>query len=163
MLVDTLILCKFIVFLFLEQLHTPPVLPPHLKQRMRDLPQRADPHRLHQHLEQIAPPMDVAHGIDALSRRNRRRRRVRAAGENPEALEVAGRSVALYQWLALATEALLVGAGGAYLALALSSGFAENMVAGRGFIALAIVVFGRWTMRKPSPMASPLIFSSAAR
>jgi simple sugar transport system permease protein len=70
--------------------------------------------------------------------------RLRACGENPEALHAAGASVARHRWLALLIEALLVGLGGAYLALALSSGFAENMTAGRGFIALSVVIFGRW-------------------
>ena len=70
--------------------------------------------------------------------------RLRASGENPDALRAAGASVAKHRWLALAIEALLVGTGGAYLALALSSGFAENMTAGRGFIALSVVIFGRW-------------------
>ena len=69
--------------------------------------------------------------------------RLRASGENPEAV----RHVHAYRWFALAIEALLVGIGGAYLSLALSSGFAENMTAGRGFIALSIVIFGRWKVR----------------
>jgi general nucleoside transport system permease protein len=69
--------------------------------------------------------------------------RLRASGENPEAVVHAQR----YRWSALAIEALLAGTGGAYLSLALSSGFAENMTAGRGFIALSIVIFGRWKVR----------------
>jgi general nucleoside transport system permease protein len=69
--------------------------------------------------------------------------RLRASGENPEAVH----HVRRYRWSALAIEALLVGMGGAYLSLALSSGFAENMTAGRGFIALSIVIFGRWKVR----------------
>jgi simple sugar transport system permease protein len=69
--------------------------------------------------------------------------RLRAAGENPEAVQ----HVHAYRWSALAIEALLAGAGGAFLSLALSSGFAENMTAGRGFIALSIVIFGRWKVR----------------
>ena len=73
--------------------------------------------------------------------------RLRACGENPEAVTAAGASVHAYRWLALAIEALLAGVGGADLALALSSGFAENMVSGRGFIALAIVIFGRWKFK----------------
>ena len=69
--------------------------------------------------------------------------RLRASGENPDAVRHAQR----YRWSALAIEALLTGMGGAYLSLALSSGFAENMTAGRGFIALSIVIFGRWKVR----------------
>jgi ABC-type uncharacterized transport system permease subunit len=70
--------------------------------------------------------------------------RLRACGENPAAVTASGASVALHRWLALAAEMVLAGIAGAYLSLALSNGFAENMVAGRGFIALAIVIFGRW-------------------
>lgn len=69
--------------------------------------------------------------------------RLRASGENPEAV----RHARAYRWSALAIEAVLAGMGGAYLSLALSSGFAENMTAGRGFIALSIVIFGRWKVR----------------
>jgi ABC-type uncharacterized transport system permease subunit len=70
--------------------------------------------------------------------------RLRACGENPEAV---GRAVPTLRWSALAIESILVGVAGAHLALALSSGFAENMTAGRGFIALSIVIFGRWKFR----------------
>src|SRR5215212_5720415 len=73
--------------------------------------------------------------------------RLRACGEHPEALLATGRSVRMHRWIALAIEALLVGLAGTYLSLALSSGFAENMTAGRGFIALSIVIFGRWKVR----------------
>jgi general nucleoside transport system permease protein len=73
--------------------------------------------------------------------------RLRACGENPEAVTAAGASVDVHRWIALGIEALLAGIGGADLALALSSGFAENMVSGRGFIALAIVIFGRWKFK----------------
>jgi len=51
------------------------------------------------------------------------------------------------RWIALAIESVLTGIAGAYLALALSSGFAENMTSGRGFIALSIVIFGRWKLK----------------
>ncbi len=70
--------------------------------------------------------------------------RLRACGENPDAV---GRAVPRYRWAALAIESILVGIAGAHLALALSSGFAENMTAGRGFIALSIVIFGRWKIK----------------
>ena len=69
--------------------------------------------------------------------------RLRACGENPEAVP----SVRAHRWTALAIESTLTGIAGAHLALMLSSGFAENMVAGRGFIALSIVIFGRWKFK----------------
>ena len=83
--------------------------------------------------------------------------RLRAAGENPEVL---GTRVALHRALALAIEAVLTGIAGAYLALALSSGFAENMTAGRGFIALSIVIFGRWKLK--GALLGTAIFGLAA-
>ena len=70
--------------------------------------------------------------------------RLRACGENPEAV---ARWVRVCRWSALGIESILVGMAGSYLALALSSGFAENMTAGRGFIALSIVIFGRWKIK----------------
>ncbi|HEV7240270.1 MAG TPA: ABC transporter permease [Thermoanaerobaculia bacterium] len=70
--------------------------------------------------------------------------RLRACGENPD---VIAPHVARHRAAALAIEALLAGTAGAYLTLALSSGFAENMTAGRGFIALSIVIFGRWKLK----------------
>jgi simple sugar transport system permease protein len=73
--------------------------------------------------------------------------RLRACGENPEAVQSTGASVTKHRWAALAIEGVLCGVAGAYLALDLSSGFAENMTAGRGFIALAIVIFGRWKLK----------------
>jgi len=73
--------------------------------------------------------------------------RLRACGENPEAVAAAGASVRAHRWIALAIESVVTGVAGAYLALALSSGFAENMVAGRGYIALSIVIFGRWQLK----------------
>ncbi len=73
--------------------------------------------------------------------------RLRACGELPAAVTANGASVAMHRWSALAIESVLTGIAGAYLSLALSSGFAENMVAGRGFIALSIVIFGRWKLK----------------
>ena len=69
--------------------------------------------------------------------------RLRACGENPQAVP----SVRMHRWTALMIESALTGIAGAHLALLLSSGFAENMVAGRGFIALSIVIFGRWKFK----------------
>lgn len=86
--------------------------------------------------------------------------RVRAAGENPDAMRATGWSPARYRWIALAIEALLAGLAGAHLALALSNGFAENMTAGRGFIALSVVIFGRWSVR--GAVAGTALFGIAA-
>ncbi|HEX2122255.1 MAG TPA: ABC transporter permease, partial [Thermoanaerobaculia bacterium] len=83
--------------------------------------------------------------------------RLRACGEHPEA---AGAPVPRFRWIALAIEALLVGLAGAHLSLALSSGFAENMTAGRGFIALSIVIFGRWKLK--GALLGTAIFGLAA-
>ena len=86
--------------------------------------------------------------------------RIRAAGENPEAMRAARWSPARYRWIALAIEAALVGLAGAHLALALSNGFSENMTAGRGFIALSVVIFGRWSVR--GSVAGTALFGIAA-
>lgn len=86
--------------------------------------------------------------------------RLRACGENPEAVIAAGRSVRGHRGAALAIEALLAGAAGAYLSLGLSSGFAENLTSGRGFIALSIVIFGRWKFK--GAIVGTMIFGLAA-
>jgi len=83
--------------------------------------------------------------------------RLRACGENPD---VIGARVAFHRATALAIEAVLAGMAGAYLSLALSSGFAENMTAGRGFIALSIVIFGRWKLK--GALLGTAIFGIAA-
>lgn len=83
--------------------------------------------------------------------------RLRASGENPEAVAA---HVKRHRVAALAIEALLAGLAGGYLSLALSSGFAENMTAGRGFIALAIVIFGRWKIK--GALLGTAIFGLAA-
>lgn len=86
--------------------------------------------------------------------------RLRACGENAEAVRAAGHSVTTHRWMALAIEAVLAGLAGGYLALALASGFAENMTAGRGFIALSIVIFGRWKLK--GALVGTAIFGLAA-
>ncbi|HYH08375.1 MAG TPA: ABC transporter permease [Thermoanaerobaculia bacterium] len=83
--------------------------------------------------------------------------RLRACGENPEAV---ASHVTSHRAIALALEAILAGLAGAYLALAISSGFAENMTAGRGFIALSIVIFGRWKFK--GALIGTTIFGLAA-
>jgi simple sugar transport system permease protein len=70
---------------------------------------------------------------------------IRSVGEHPKATATAGLSVIGLRYGAVAFGGLLAGIGGAYLSVAYANQFVENMVAGRGFIALAIVVFGRWS------------------
>jgi ABC-type uncharacterized transport system permease subunit len=70
---------------------------------------------------------------------------IRAVGEYPQAVDVAGSSVALYRYCAVLIGGVLAGLGGAFLTLAHANQFVENMTSGRGFIALAIVVFARWS------------------
>jgi simple sugar transport system permease protein len=70
--------------------------------------------------------------------------RVHAAGENPVALLNQGVDVHRVRVLAIVQGALIAGVGGACLSLALSSGYARDMSAGRGFIALAALIFGGW-------------------
>jgi len=69
--------------------------------------------------------------------------RVRAAGEKPEAALSLGVPVARVRWAAVALSGALAGMGGVYLALDQHQ-FTDEMTAGRGFIALAAVIFGRW-------------------
>jgi len=69
---------------------------------------------------------------------------IRAVGEAPEAADALGVSVARVRFGACLAMGALAGAAGASLTLAQSDTFIEGMTAGRGFIALAIVIFGRW-------------------
>ncbi|MCB5364882.1 ABC transporter permease [Pusillimonas sp. CC-YST705] len=69
---------------------------------------------------------------------------LRAAGENPQAADAAGVSVNRYRLMAVLFGGAMAGLGGAFLVLAQVNAFVEGMVAGRGFIAIACVVFGGW-------------------
>jgi len=68
----------------------------------------------------------------------------RAAGEYPPALEAGGQSVRRIRWQASLIAAAFAGVAGAYLAVGVAGSFAEGMTSGRGFVAIAMVTFGRW-------------------
>jgi general nucleoside transport system permease protein len=69
---------------------------------------------------------------------------VRAAGEYPDAVEAAGLSVHRLRMQAVTLGGMFAGLGGAYLTLVFTPAFAENMTQGKGFVAIAMVTFGRW-------------------
>lgn len=70
--------------------------------------------------------------------------RLRAVGENPHMVDAAGISVLRLRYTALTLNGLLCGLAGSYLVLAQNASFSPNMTAGRGFMALAALIFGRW-------------------
>jgi general nucleoside transport system permease protein len=82
--------------------------------------------------------------------------RLRSAGENPLAAETAGLSPVRIRYLGVFVSGTLAAAGGAYLSIGFVHSFSQNMTAGRGFIALAALIFGRW--RPGGALAATLLF-----
>jgi ABC-type uncharacterized transport system permease subunit len=94
-----------------------------------------------------------------LIRRTRYGLRVRAAGERPEAADALGLGVYALRWQALIVSGVLTGLAGAFLTLAYANTFVENISAGRGFVALAVVILGQrnsWGLA-----AASLLFGAA--
>jgi general nucleoside transport system permease protein len=85
--------------------------------------------------------------------------RLRAVGENPHAVDTAGISVARLRYQAMLASGALCGIAGAYLSTAQSASFLREMTAGKGFLALAALIFGKW-MPIPTLFAC-LIFAFA--
>jgi len=85
--------------------------------------------------------------------------RLRAVGENPAAVDTAGIAVAALRYRALMVTGLLCGIAGAYLSIAQSSGYLRDMTAGKGYLALAALIFGKW---RPIPaVLACLLFAFA--
>jgi len=70
--------------------------------------------------------------------------KLRCCGEHPRAAETVGVNVMKMRYLALILSGMLAGLGGTFLSLGQISAFTEGLVSGRGFIALAAIIFGRW-------------------
>jgi ABC-type uncharacterized transport system permease subunit len=82
--------------------------------------------------------------------------RLRSTGENPRAAETAGLSPVRIRYLAVVGSGMLAALGGAYLSIGFVHSFAPNMTQGKGFIALAALIFGRW--RPGGALAAALLF-----
>lgn len=81
----------------------------------------------------------------------------KGAGDSPLSTDMAGYNVNLIRYISVAVCGAMAGLGGAYLSIGVLSRFTEEIVAGRGFIAIAIVIFGNWDPKRI--LAGALLFS----
>lgn len=83
---------------------------------------------------------------------------IRAVGENPEAADAAGISVARMRYLALMLGGALMAVGGAFITLAVLGSFTLDIISGRGWVCIALVIFGRWRIWRG--VSGALIFAA---
>ena len=81
---------------------------------------------------------------------------MRAVGEKPRAADTVGLPVRRIRYIAVVASGILAALGGAYLSVGFVGSFNQNMTEGRGFIALAAVIFGKW--RPVQTMLACLLF-----
>jgi simple sugar transport system permease protein len=89
--------------------------------------------------------------------------RLRAVGENPGAVDTAGIDVARLRYQASFLSGILCGIGGTYLAIAQSAGFVPHMTAGKGYLALAALIFGKWRIWPTTFACFAFAFADAAQ
>ncbi|KQR71669.1 ABC transporter permease [Rhizobium sp. Leaf341] len=100
----------------------------------------------------------IVFGVSYLLQRTRFGLRLRAVGENPEAADAMGVPVSMTRFLAVTAGSALVGLAGAYIAVANVKVWIDDMTSGRGWIAIALVIFARWNPWRAA--AGALLFGS---